>query len=83
MSSPADYFYPCSKVALIRHNEGLAVSVVNDYHNRETFIIPIIIPGFIADLGYNTDAPLIAARIAMFYGIVIVIKLNDITYLQH
>ena len=59
------------------------MSVVNDDDNRETFIIPIFIPRFITDLGYNTDAPLVAARIVVLHGIVIIKKLNDITYLQH
>ena len=59
------------------------MSIVNDHHKWQTFFIPVFIPRFITDLGYNTDAPFIAPRIAMFYGIVIVIKLNNITYLQH
>ena len=57
------------------------MSVVNDDDNRETFIIPIFIPRFITDLGYNTDAPAVPARIVVFHGMVIIKKLNDITYL--
>jgi len=81
MSSPADYFHPCSKVIRGRHHERLAMSVVNDHHNRETFMIPIIIPRFITDLGYDTDAPVIPLRAAVLHGIIIIKKLNDITYL--
>jgi hypothetical protein len=59
------------------------MSVVNDDNNREAFGIPIFIPRFIADLGYNTDAPFVAASIVVLHGIVIVIKPNNITYLEH
>jgi len=83
MSSPADYFQPSSKVILVRHNKRLAMSVVNDDDNRETFGIPIFIPRFITDLGYDTDAPVIPLRAAVLHGIIIIKKLNDITYLQH
>ncbi len=63
MSSPADYFYPSSKVILVRHNEGLAVSVVDDHDKREAFFIPVFIPRLITDLGYNTNAPVFVASI--------------------
>ena len=74
---------PRTDIVLVRHDDRLTMTIIDDHRVGTTFWIPISIPRLRADLCYNPDAPPIVIMGKPIACAVVIKKLNNITYLKH